>query len=156
MARDVDRFFPGHFMGDEEVIEAQKKLKKHLRRNMRQISQSLDNLNHIGSFSYYGHSHNKNGQYPSLINPVIPLGHVQSCVQKVLNCRANNFCNSTESLPRFHSLFYDLEPKIVKKTALKGFDEMIFEEKMHRKRRNGLGINVVTRKPIHVSNIKYM
>jgi hypothetical protein len=37
--------------------------------------------------------------------------------------------------------------------CLKGFDEMVSDENIIYQGRNGLGINVITRKPILVSNL---
>ena len=145
----LDRYFPGHFMGDEEIIAAQQKLKSYLHQNMKQISQSLDNLKCLGRLG--NRNNNRNGIYPKLINSVVPLGHVQCCVQKVLNCREYNFCSSTESNPNLHCS--DWEPRVVKKTVLKSLDEILHDQNMFGKKKNGLGINIVTHKLIHVSNI---
>lgn len=157
MARSTDKYFPGHFMGDEDVEITQQKLEFFLHHNMKQISKSLDNLNQIGTISHGGgnwNCYNKNGIYPRLINSFNPLGYVHRCVQKVLNCREYNFCNTMESIPGLNSAqCSDFEPKVVKKMCLKGFDEMVSDENIIYQGRNGLGINVITRKPILVSNL---
>ena len=151
MSHELGKFFPGHFYGQEVVFEAERKFRKHLSHNMRQISQSLDNLNQFGSLSLNGKYRNYNGIKSRLINSVVPLGIVQSNVQQVLQCRQYNFCGSMENISRFKTHFCDWEPRVVKKRSLKCFDELTYDGSMERHRSNGLGVCITTHKRIHVS-----